>query len=268
MSGVTINLHVYGDSVTSEPVPVTVIPAEPEESAEVVSVLCPEADDPLPADPEPLDLSQFEVAEEITAPVNEAEEQWFKKRAGRITCSRFGDLMSTGRKKDDDFSETGLKYLRLKIAERLGSWQTISGAALTWGTENEAEALALYGVRTGAVLNSEPYQFFEFGDDIGGTPDALADDDGCVEAKCPYNPAVHINTVLTGKIPAEYEWQVAGHCLVTDRKWCDFVSYDPRIIGPHKLKIIRWERNDVMLKKLVEKLNLAVEWIENAMTKL
>ena len=55
---------------------------------------------------------------------------------------------------------------------------------------------------------------------------------------------------------------------MTDRKWCDFVSYDPRIIGPHKLKIIRWERNDVMLKKLVEKLNLAVEWIENAMTKL
>ena len=204
-------------------------------------------------------LDEMEVDDEVFDPVERQREEWLKKRSGRLTCSRFGELIGEGRKKDQQFTEAGMSYLRLKVAERLGSWHTISAASMQWGTDNESAAIRCYETRTGMAVDSEPFQFIEVDEWIGGTPDGLVGTDGCVEVKCPYDPQVHINTALTRTVPSKYVWQVWGHLLVPGRDWCDFVSYDPRIVDKAGLVVIRAERDEKRIESLRERLNLAVD---------
>ena len=204
-------------------------------------------------------LSDLELGEEIVDPLEQQREEWFAKRSGRITCSNFGKLIGSGRGKDDAFTQTGMSYLRMKVAERLGSWHSVSAKSMQWGTDNEAAAIAAYAERTGFVVDSRPFQFFELGDDLGGTPDGLIGADGTLEGKCPYDPSVHVNTLITRLIPKDYVWQVHGHLFVTGRQWCDFVSFDPRISDDRRLVIIRQERDQAKLEFLASRLALAVD---------
>jgi hypothetical protein len=187
-----------------------------------------------------------------------AREEWLRKRAGRITCSRFGDLMGEGKAKGDVFTQTGYNYLRLLVAETLGSWYSISANATKWGTDNEPLAIEAYRARTGYEVDSRPFQYFHYNAWIGGTPDGLVGDGGCVEVKCPYDPSVHVKTLISRQVPKEYDWQTVGHLLVTGRKWCDFISYDPRMQSPQNLVVIRVERSEPRIELLKSRLMLAV----------
>ncbi len=72
----------------------------------------------------------------------------------------------------------------------------------------------------------------------GASPDGLVDQDGQLEVKCP-NSQTHLNTVLTKEVPAEYISQITWQLACTRRKWCDFVSFDPRLPEYLQLVIIR-----------------------------
>lgn len=205
---------------------------------------------------------------ELVDPVEAKREEWLLKRLGKITCSRFPDLMSSGRSKDEVFSQTGKAYLRRIVAERLGSWYSVSAKAMDWGNDNESKAILEYAAREIVFVDNKPFQYFAYTDDIGGTPDGLVGADGCVEVKCPFDPAVHVNTLLTKEVPKEYEWQVVGHLLVTGREWCDFISYDPRIGGPQKLCVVRVERSEPRIAELKKRLVLAVEEVEKMMKQI
>ena len=83
----------------------------------------------------------------------------------------------------------------------------------------------------------------------GASPDGLVGDDGLVEIKCP-NTATHIQTLLDQKIPRKYETQMLWQMECTGRKWCDFVSYDPRMPEDLKLFVKRFERDDERLDEI------------------
>lgn len=206
-----------------------------------------------------MDLDDLVEDREVFDQQEKARAEWLASRAGLITCSRFGDLIGPGKAKDSLFTQTGYAYLHLLVAERLGSWYSFSSSATEWGTKNEAAAIDEYRQRTGCEVDSTPFNFLRLNDFIGGTPDGLVGTDGTIEVKCPYNPAVHVGTLLSGTVPKEYEWQVYGHMLVTGRKWCDFISCDPRIEGNRKLAIVRVERDEVKIAFLLSRLNLAVK---------
>lgn len=215
------------------------------------------------------DLNTLEPAQEIADPVDQAEQEWLAKRLGKFTCSRFGDLMQMDRsKKDDIFGQTALAYIRMKLAERLGSWHSMDARSMKWGRDNEASAILEYQSLTGKNVDVDRFRFFEFNDYIGGTPDGLISDDGTLEIKCPYYPAEHMKTVISREVPKEYVWQVDGHMLVTGRSWCDFMSFDPRIRSsdPRRQVIIRVERNQKRLDYLKYRLDLAEKnlnlWME------
>lgn len=205
---------------------------------------------------------------ELFDPVEQQREEWLRKRLGKITCSHFPDLMSSGRSKEEVFSQTGKAYLRRIVAERLGSWYSISARAMDWGVENEPKAILEYAARKIVFVDNKPFQYFAYTEQIGGTPDGLVGMDGCVEVKCPFDPAVHVNTLLTREVPKEYEWQVIGHLLVTGREWCDFISYDPRMNGKEKLCVVRVERNEARIAELNKRLELAVEYVREMMERI
>ena len=215
-----------------------------------------------------MDLDLLAESVEIVDPQETAHEEWLKRRRGKITGSHFGDLISTGRGNDELFSQTGMAYLRRVAAERFGSFYVTSARSMDWGTEHEASAIDEYRKRQQIEVDSSPFQFFEFSTVIGSTPDGIIDDDGCIEVKCPYDPAVHVNTLLTRKVPKDYEWQVLGHLLCTGRSWCVFISFDPRMLGPERLCVIRVERDKSLIEYLLERLYMAADTVDEVCRKI
>ena len=68
----------------------------------------------------------------------------------------------------------------------------------------------------------------------GASPDGFVGEDGLVEIKCP-NSSTHIDTLVSQKVPAKYLPQMQWQMACTGRKWCDFVSFDPRM--PENLQL-------------------------------
>ena len=92
-------------------------------------------------------------------------------------------------------------------------------------------------------------------DNSGASPDGMVGDDGLVEIKCP-NTATHIETLLDKEVPSKYVKQMQWQMACTDRKWCDFVSYDPRMPEEMQLFTVRVDRDDetiIELEREVEK---------------
>ncbi len=217
-----------------------------------------------------MNLDEMIVDIELFDPEERLRDAWYAARHGRITASRFGDLMKSGREKDAVFTQTGYTYLRRCAAERLGSWYSVSAKSMDWGNEHEQEAIEEYSRRFDVDVESCRYRYFQYNEDIGGTPDGLVFDNGAIEVKCPFDPAVHINTILTNEVPDEYEWQVVGHMLNTGRKYVDFCSFDPRIpeSNPARLWVIRVMRDEVKMAKLQERLLLAAETVKAMVLKV
>lgn len=174
-------------------------------------------------------------------------EDWFEARLGRATASRFKDVMLTIKSGE----AAGRKNYRAElIAERLTGVRDegYTTAAMQWGIDNEPLARLRYELLTGNSV--EECGFFAHSSLMAGaSPDGLIYDDGLIEIKCP-NTATHIETLKSKKLPYQYYWQVMGQMWITGRKWCDFVSFDPRMPKNAQIFITTVERDDEAISKL------------------
>lgn len=168
--------------------------------------------------------------------------EWRRKRIGKITASNFDKLKKVQRLKTGEWGETALTYIYDIIGEHLSgeTSESFGGSKATdWGNLYEAEAIREYTKRTGRKVKPGEFVAHENLEWVGGTPDGFVGMKGLIEVKCPFNFKNHIRTVITKTVPTEYMPQVLGNLILTGREWCDFVSYDPRVKGPHKLVIVR-----------------------------
>jgi predicted phage-related endonuclease len=175
--------------------------------------------------------------------IEQRTDGWRLARAGKITASRFGDVI--------DLTKAGkptaarAKYMREIVFERISRAprHEVGGHALRWGTDVESFARQAFELETGYIVL--PGQFVTHPDYpfIGCSPDGLINTDGGYESKCPMDEAVHINTWLCG-MPEEHKPQVQGCMLVTGRLWWEFVSYDPRVAERFRLYHQRIERDN------------------------
>ena len=173
----------------------------------------------------------------ILETATQRSDDWYAARCGKATASRFKDVMA--RLKNGNPAADRQKYLTELVVERLTGQPVpaYENAAMRWGTEQEAAARAAYEQRTGVAVEETGF----IAHDVlmaGCSPDGLVDWDGLIEIKCPYNSAVHIETLLNG-MPAEHTAQVQGQMWITGREWCDFVSFDPRMPEPLQLYVQR-----------------------------
>ena len=173
--------------------------------------------------------------------------EWFAIRAGKVTASRVADVIA---KTKSGWGASRKNYMAQLIAERLtGQVQaSFSNAAMQWGTEVEPQARSAYQFITGnevaevGFVNHPTLQ-------AGASPDGLVADDGLVEIKCP-NTATHIDTFCNDSVDGDYFTQMQWQMACTGRKWCDFVSFDPRLPPDMQLKIIRVDRNQGLIDEL------------------
>lgn len=183
--------------------------------------------------------------------------EWLQERMGRFTSSRFPDLMTSARSKSEIFGGTAMSYIYEIAIERLTGNPTgfTGNHATEWGNENEPNAIAYYEKELGVKVDA--CGFLPMGDNTGGSPDGLVGREGIIEVKCPYNSAIHLGYLMDGVVPKKYYDQIQGNLMVTSRKWCDFISYDPRLPKSHRLFVVRVERDEKRINEIRQRLQLA-----------
>lgn len=171
---------------------------------------------------------------------DQGTQEWLEMRRGKLTASRMADAMAG--------KETAARknYIAQLVAERLTGQiaPSFCNDAMAWGTEHEPIARAEYEILTGRDVNLIDFVDHPELEWCGASPDGLLLDDGLIEIKCP-NTATHIDYLLGQKPPAKYVPQMALQLLCTGRKWCDFVSFDPRMPEKHRLFIVRYQPTDL-----------------------
>jgi putative phage-type endonuclease len=137
------------------------------------------------------------------------------------------------------------------IAEKLtGTVEpSFTSPAMKWGTETEPEARDTYAFLTDTKVEQVGFVIHPTIPDAGASPDGLVGADGLVEIKCP-NTATHIDYLLGAGIPDKYIKQMQFQMACTGRKWCDFVSYDPRMPPELQIKMERVEANEQKIAEI------------------
>ena len=165
----------------------------------------------------------------------QGSEEWYEARLGFVTASNFHKVLS---KK----SGRGL-YMDKITAERAWGVREVdySNKNMEHGSETEAEARRWYEMANDCKV--EQVGFVMRDEWVGGSPDGLVGEDGIIEIKCPI-PSTHVKTIRTGKMDTKYIPQVQGLLWITERKWCEFVSFVPDAISRPMFTVrVEWDQD-------------------------
>lgn len=197
--------------------------------------------------------------------VEQGTDEWLQMRLGKLTASKFADVLSKGRGSAP--SKTRESYMHQLAAEILtGEPQdSFSNKAMEWGNECEPAARAAYELKHD--IDVEQCAFIELDKWVGVSPDGLVGDNGLLEIKCP-NTTTQIKRFLSGDFPKEHMAQVQGQLWVSGREWCDFVSYDPRINSEADYFEIRVERDKDYIENLKNQCDIFIKDLYELLTKL
>lgn len=210
---------------------------------------------------------------------------WFRMRLGNITGSRCGDLMKSGRKKDEVFGETAKTYIMQLAAERMmnpavvnddelfGQYvecTQVTSKAMRFGTEQEDAARSLFAGLANVTVVEPSSCRHDTLPHFAASPDGIImrwDEKplACVEIKCPkidtFVKYMDIHDGATLKdINPQYYWQTQAEMMCTDTESCYFVAYSPWLVHPLHVALIERDEDDT--QALTERILLANEMIE------
>ena len=189
--------------------------------------------------------------------------EWMAARAGKLSASRFPELMATlrngkhGAGFDNVVADATLERLTGRKLDTFQSEWMARGIML------EDEARRFYEDANLTVVNQIGMAVHSVLDYVSCSPDGLLPDEvGLVEFKCPKH-ATHLKYLLNPKtLLADYRWQVQGQMWVCDREYCDLVSYDPDFPEHLRLVTVRVEADEddwMALRKTCVDANVQIE---------
>ena len=203
--------------------------------------------------------------------IEQRSEDWYNIRKAKITSSEIWKIM--GESKSGGLTDVAKNYLLEKVSEHFGGYSApLQGAALDWGTQLEDTAAEIYQATTG--LEVEKCSFIQVNPHYGGSPDRRVKPDGVLEIKCPYISANHFKYGLISspkkfkKTSLAYYYQCVSHMNVTGAKWCDFVSFDPRVYVDYMLFTYRLHRDEQEIEDMNNKIKLASDFLQETIEKL
>ena len=174
--------------------------------------------------------------------------EWKQMRLGKVTASRVADVIA---KTKSGYSTSRANYMTELVIEMFGViGEGFTNSAMQWGTETEPLARSMYEIKNNFV-EVEETDFIQHPiiNQAGMSPDGLVGEDGLIEIKCP-NSTTHFEYIINNEVPAKYKPQMAWQMACSGRKWCDFVSYDPRCPEGLKYFQIRYERDNEYIAML------------------
>lgn len=192
--------------------------------------------------------------------------EWFAERVGKVTASRVADVVARTK---SGWGASRANYMAELIAERLTGAKSegFVNAAMQHGIDTEPQARDAYSFYAGVDVEQVGFIAHPTIEMSGASPDGLVGNDGLVEIKCP-STATHIDTLLDGKVPERYVLQMQWQMACTGRKWCDFVSFDPRMPESMRLFIKRVERDEKLIASLEKDVELFLREVETKVAAL
>ena len=192
--------------------------------------------------------------------------EWMAERCGHVTASRMADVLATIKSGE---AASRANYRAEIVAQRLTGIveEGYTNGAMAWGIEYEPLARAAYEIMQDVVVEEVGFIRHPMIQWSGASPDGLVADDGLVEIKCP-NTATHIGYLLNGEAPAKYRPQMLWQMACTGRKWCDFVSFDPRMPNNLQLFVVRFVRDDARINEMREAVISFLAEVEDILHKL
>ncbi|WP_208442561.1 lambda exonuclease family protein, partial [Bartonella raoultii] len=183
--------------------------------------------------------------------------EWFQARLGKVTASNIYNILSKTAKgtPTSKYEDYKIKLITERLTGQTSPYYETED--MRWGIENEEDALREYAFIYDTQVTQCGFIQHPIIKMAGASPDGLIDEDGLIEIKCPRSTN-HMRFIIDNEIKPEYLAQMQFQMACTGRKWCDFISYDPRFTGDKshlRMKIKRIYRDD----KHIEQINQAVE---------
>jgi len=193
-------------------------------------------------------------------------EEWFAARCGKVTASRVADIIA---KTKTGYSTSRDNYLAQLVCERMTGKpaESYSNSAMQWGTDQEPFARAAYEAAKDVLVDELGFAVHPTISMAGASPDGLVGEFGLVEIKCP-NTATHIDTLLTQTVPTKYITQMQWQMACTQRQWCDYCSFDPRMDEGLQLFIKRVEYDPIYVSQLEKEVINFLMDVEDKIQKL
>lgn len=193
--------------------------------------------------------------------------EWFEARKGKVTASRIGDILNTIR--NGNWAASRKHYAAQLVSERLSDKppEPFTNEYIEWGIAQEAPAKEAYIKATGNAVDEVGFINHPTIASAGASPDGLIAHDGLLEIKCP-TTATHIERLLGADIPESYRLQMLWQMACTGRRYCDFVSFDPRLPEDMQLFTLRFDRDDQEIERVEREVEIflrEVEEIERAL---
>jgi len=210
-------------------------------------------------------LEPIPFAGMIDLEIKQGTEEWHQIRLGKVTASRVSDVMS----KIKSGESAGRKNYKMDlVVERLTNTPTSSftNAAMAWGTETEPLARMAYEVHSGNFVETVAFIQHPSIEWFGCSPDGLVGK-GLIEIKCP-NTATHIDYLLAGVPPAKYVPQMQTQMACTGAKWCDFVSFDPRLPDELQLLVVRLDRDEAYIQQIEDEVKQFLDEVKQIYSQL
>lgn len=152
-------------------------------------------------------------------------DEWFQARCGILTASQMCEIITEKTLKyADNKGSRGLMYTLM--AQRLTKHvePEFESYDMLRGSFEEVEAKTIYNANFAPVQSMGFIKNVIQGVTIGYSPDGLVGDDGLIECKSKLHK-LQLPVILDNAMPDEFSIQVQTGLLVSERKWCDFISY-------------------------------------------
>jgi putative phage-type endonuclease len=193
-------------------------------------------------------------------------EEWRELRLGKVTASRISDVLA---KIKEGEAATRKKYKAEIVCEILTGLavEGFKSKEMQWGTDTEPFARAAYELQQDVLVQTVGFATHPTIKRFGCSPDGLVGSDGLVEIKCP-NTSTHIEYLLAGVVPAEYQPQMLVAMACTGRQWVDLVSYDPRLPSHLQLFCRRFPRDEARIAEIEAKVVKFLEEVDDVLVRL
>jgi len=169
--------------------------------------------------------------------IEQGTEEWFEIRKGKLTASNAQAISANGKG-----LQTYVKNIVLSIFTENESYQ---GSDMKRGHELEPIARTKYEFEKNVTVKE--VGFIEYSKEVGYSPDGLVGEEGLVEIKA-RNNSIHLDLLMNGTVDTKTIWQMQMGLLITGRKWCDFVSYNPNF--KNSIFIKRFYPDEIAFQKL------------------
>ena len=229
----------------------------------------------------------------INSESNQRDLSWFRARMGCITGSKVADIMKSGRKEDEIWSDTAKSYLFQVAGERMFNEQFLNDdeifkdyieqtsfttKAMQWGTDQEGYAKDLF--HDTVLPDSEIADVSSCKHDtiphFAASPDGVVyERDGgemkILEVKCPnintymkYRSLIHDAESLK-EVEPKYYWQMMAEMSCTSIQSGYFIAYCPWLSKPIHWAVI--EKNEDDVKLMEDRVVLANQFIDEIINK-